>query len=1779
MITRYYVQTYSQFVYNSSHGDQTWAKYHICAINHIPPCAVAEIAIINTDNLHELSGGVRAVDSTIDRRITIVKATDGETCYTTHVQVDSDGDIEYYADRNGYVQYRVLGYWVGCEYKEALTTFGAGASEDKWFDTALPVAVPASAIADVTMTAEHIDTYHKLDILAITESERTARGIGVAVGGGGMCLSRMIGTTGAAPSGKVYFETGVSGTAYLLGYFEKDDAPGQLTHCNLTGVVPSTDGQWQSKTIVGLPSDCVAGFLLAQTSDDNQTIGVRQTGTLDNRVIDLERAPNKGDGPTWASMHVPVVDGYYQAYAGDVSDVPYFIATHYWDDFLQSASGIHVGFLDCIVTGKPEKVFYQETIVPASYASELTVPTGSWNTTNWSSYFEQYLLNEGVVLDILIRNQYATGSLVGGLRENGSSLERSFRIHESANTTNDFEFVSLHVPLDTEGKLGTYSNHSTLMGFNILGYWVGAKYTCLMDTFKAGESSGWTRKALDTYGVPPGKIAEIVIAHSGQSLPCSGGVRAEGSSISRLIDIGSLIHNYGATFEGATYNTMQVRTSNDDAAIEVYTGDDYWMDFIVVGYWDSPPGNYTELNQVITPPTGTSAFNDTSLASTSIPASDATAEMIVASTYPSDYNQLGVRASGSAVSRYQRCGETNPGGGTYAGTCGFRTHVNVINEGIQTYHSRANTGTYFAAIGYWDDYNRLVASASNSAGLFIAGYQIVEASGNLYIDGTQTPHSVCSLFIDGIPNDHDDLVYLFVHGIDECIGDAPCYTSGSGIIPHSQPADLFTHGYDNLALSCDYVTVGHQNVVGSGDLFLNAGGVFSNTLSLVLWSALDTGPNLIRESDAVFYLQDYDGSDATAEWVRGIGWYVSSYFTNTPLIGDCSATGTVGDGTLPAYNSLGKGYASNKYGSSLTGTQVYQQNILGLVVDDEYPYSELKDYSFAGSGSITAAFWMSGCNTPVQDGTGVKAEFGWFYRSQRFASGVGVNGYSSPIHTVGIEIGDGDDLSVITSVRDIPYDKIDSTGLWWGGTTHYGTPTSSSWTWNPDVDAEYHTWIQKWPTLSVNRDDVAFFVIRSEFVPSGNNIPDHMDVYLSVNGQPWTFVGSGITGPPASSVYSTSNPYNLYSERGVGVRLTANNADSGVNAVSVGFSEAALWTDTSKFTNDELQLLYDIVAVYNRPLEEYGPTVTPLPTYVNRTISPFVYPPVQFDSDATPCNITSGLLVTLEVGIGGYGEDASAYLLEEVPPSGFYICDISPAQITYPDQADRPPAAQQIFHDPQSGVIEPYGWANTYNSTIRWISHDNHPEKDQRRSASPTKTYTYKLFPIRYPNIDYTDDFVFSGSGLFFGGSTGSGIFSITTTGDESGTTAGIDGGTSCDEVSLFISGPTSSNNHADLYIRTSEIITTSYIGRSSRTPNIVDFIYKADGLAGLDTFAGIEYGPALYTMGPLPIEGSCPFVTCGPIAAYSILFVAGHDISSSGFPLYVGAHGLAEDSIALYTMAGVFEPPLDLTILGKDLATDAADLYTHGPEQCTDSAPLYCTGMDTCSSGIDLYINSIFYDNWILYLKTEDNLADVSCDLLINGFIGDPGISQNFSSIELYIDASAADYPYSAGGTKNWSLFLKSSDDTPELVGNWPVFLKADTTTGLECNLFVYGHGVGQNPHGRELYSDIDLVCSVNPDDPTRIGFTPYTTSWPCLLRVDQGIDNTISLVISGYAPIEASGASSFFIEGLFGQETCESSLFVCGITDMYGSGLNLYMDASTLTHSTYNNLYVHGY
>ena len=417
----------------------------------------------------------------------------------------------------------------------------------------------------------------------------------------------------------------------------------------------------------------------------------------------------------------------------------------------------------------------------------------------------------------------------------------------------------------------------------------------------------------------------------------------------------------------------------------------------------------------------------------------------------------------------------------------------------------------------------------------------------------------------------------------------------------------------------------------------------------------------------------------------------------------------------------------------------------------------------------------------------------------------------------------------------------------------------------------------------------------------------------------------------------------------------------------------------------------------------------------------------------------------------------------------------------------------------------------------------------------------------------------------------------------------------------LYVEGaaPSASGNH-DLYIDGSagaQIIADFDLFMSAPEAASGQFPLFIESRVTFDSSGNYPSGLEMFSEGHVTVSGSVDMFTVGPLLSTGQMTLYTQAGSFDNMPLFIHGVFVKARIRDLYikgpefiTTSGNFawQPSEDQSLFTTPSGGQSPDLFIQGPLQETLSRDLFMDAHLPFSGSMTLYIGPLpARQSWTMYVKTESSTATGSANLFTHGFVpasGQSGVNQAFNNMPLYLEAIDADFPYTAGGTQSWSMFLRVGSGNLDQNQNWSMFLKADTTTSGSFSLVTYGHASGSPPHGNEFSGSMSLVCSVDPSDPGRIGYIPHEAQdpWTLFVRVQQGLFNTTNLYISGAAPTTLFASGTLFIEGLFGQPSGTVPLYILGISGSVNngpSGLPLFLNAAVGVYNTSGNLYIHGY
>lgn len=570
-------------------------------------------------------------------------------------------------------------------------------------------------------------------------------------------------------------------------------------------------------------------------------------------------------------------------------------------------------------------IFYTEIFQSIAPSSPDT-----WEEQDISAHLPT---GDDLTVEIVIANSNsAIGSYSVGVRSFDSSLDRRFNL-VPALANGGYNCATMHVQV-SGGKIELYA--PTGVEFFLVGCWVGTKYIETFDFFSPTTLNAWTNKDLSSVGVPSGAIVELMSAQTW------GGVfignRSVGSTDNRYIklDIGS-----DANLRYTTWTSF-LQTSGANATIQYYM-QDYTLNhrFYNIGYWETPPGDYTDVFQEDEAnPTTNNTWEEVDV--TGVPSGSVCSFAIRNSDSAS--RVLGIRESGSSLDRKIYVRFSNLFNTYHIPLC---MHVNTQSP-VETF-SEAATGVTddFTLLGYWDNLTSLSEITSGQTDLFVRGKMVLSSSGDLFIQGQDIVTSSGDLFIGGkdVLSSSGDLFIagnetidssgdLFITGIDTSSSSGDLFIDGHKSI--STSGDLYIAGIGVFSASGDLFIPGRDSATSSGDLYITSHAIVESSVDLFIKSCVQisgtTSPTLFVEGHTVI--------DASVDlFSLGIAEFSSSgdlYIHGLSLESGSITMYMTVDGHAHAVSSLSKGNLFiNGHLNNTTSSDLY---IAGLITKSKSIY-------------------------------------------------------------------------------------------------------------------------------------------------------------------------------------------------------------------------------------------------------------------------------------------------------------------------------------------------------------------------------------------------------------------------------------------------------------------------------------------------------------------------------------------------------------------------------------------------------------------------------------------------------------------------------------------------------------------------------------------------------------------------------------------------------------------------------------------------------------------------
>jgi hypothetical protein len=217
------------------------------------------------------------------------------------------------------------------------------------------------------------------------------------------------------------------------------------------------------------------------------------------------------------------------------------------------------------------------------------------------------------VAEMVIANKNGSFDYHGGVRRDGSSLDRKLHLQEAEAGGVDKATMMVMAGSTASAPVEVYAEEKDNIDFYLAGYWSDPPGTFVEDFANIGSpvaDKTWEDKFLTGFGVPARSVVQIALSNRDINEENNMGVRRQGSSLSRFINL------HEAEDGGDDLAVMHVTTS-DAAAIQWYHNDvSDSHEYRLCGYWDleggplppapppPPPCVAVEVDAVSTSPGG-----------------------------------------------------------------------------------------------------------------------------------------------------------------------------------------------------------------------------------------------------------------------------------------------------------------------------------------------------------------------------------------------------------------------------------------------------------------------------------------------------------------------------------------------------------------------------------------------------------------------------------------------------------------------------------------------------------------------------------------------------------------------------------------------------------------------------------------------------------------------------------------------------------------------------------------------------------------------------------------------------------------------------------------------------------------------------------------------------------------------------------------------------------------------------------------------------------------------
>lgn len=337
----------------------TWQEYDL-QINRFVPVStnldpvVAEIVIGNQSASISQSGGIRSIGSSLDRKFGLRPATgNGFDLINMLVPVSSDGKIEIYGSHTTFVDFRVVGYWIGAIYIETFEEFNVGA-DNIWTNVNLGTAY-ASTVADVMISNANTIIQQSGGIRQVGSSLNRYHSLSPGVTNFPDHVGLSVNTSGVSGTIQGYATTDADIILTAMGKWSF--VPGIYNEVFAIAGDTTSNSTWQVKNIGLSDGDIVEMVIEHRDNNNERDYGCREVGSNFNRIF-TPRQTNITPTDTAADTYrilVNVIDQEIELYTSLRSDAHNFMKVGYWDslNLIPNEPITSTGNFDLYISGTP----------------------------------------------------------------------------------------------------------------------------------------------------------------------------------------------------------------------------------------------------------------------------------------------------------------------------------------------------------------------------------------------------------------------------------------------------------------------------------------------------------------------------------------------------------------------------------------------------------------------------------------------------------------------------------------------------------------------------------------------------------------------------------------------------------------------------------------------------------------------------------------------------------------------------------------------------------------------------------------------------------------------------------------------------------------------------------------------------------------------------------------------------------------------------------------------------------------------------------------------------------------------------------------------------------------------------------------------------------------------------------------------------------------------------------------------------------------------------------